>query len=33
MNNQNILLYSLIIIALWLMFTRKVDGFCPICMA
>ena len=32
MKTQNVLLYALILIALWLMFVRKADGFCPACM-
>lgn len=31
MKTQNVLLYALVLIALWLMFARKADGFCP-CM-
>ena len=33
MKTQNILLYALILFALWLMFMRKTDGFCPCMMA
>ena len=32
MKTQNVLLYALILFALWLMFVRKADGFCPACM-
>lgn len=31
MKTQDIIFYALIIIALWLMFFRKTDGFCSAC--
>jgi hypothetical protein len=33
MKNQDLIFYALIIIALWLMFFRKADGFCGGCGA
>jgi hypothetical protein len=32
MKTQNVLLYALILLALWLMFVRKADGFCTMCV-
>ena len=31
MKTQDLILYSLIILALWLVFFRKTDGFCSAC--
>jgi hypothetical protein len=31
MKQQNLILYALILIALWLMFVRRSDGFCGPC--
>lgn len=32
MKNQDLILYALVIFALWLMFFRKTDGYCGACM-
>jgi hypothetical protein len=31
MKTQTVLLYALILVALWLMFARQADGFCGPC--
>lgn len=33
MKSQDLILYALILLALWLMFFRKTDGYCGGCAA
>jgi hypothetical protein len=33
MKTQNVILYALILLIIWLMFFRKADGYCGACMA
>jgi len=33
MKSQDMILYALVLLALWLMFFRKSDGYCGACMA